>query len=166
MTNYTHHETPFGAIAVTVHSDRAGYCVPARALVTNDKGVSTPAPRAYGEEQETIEINGVKYGYFRVAVSSSGKYVLDTPIMSEFTKSARAKLQQWIDGNYAGIATPLRVAEAQLEQARYTANNLEQKYLEAQRLWQEAERDASDAYQRVANLKTAGCCENYGNCGH
>lgn len=153
MTNYTLHETPYGSIAVTVHGDGAGYCVPASELVTNSYGMSTPKPRAYGEDQETIEINGVKYGYFRVAVSTSGRYVLDVPVMSDFSKSARAKLQQWIDDNYSEIATPLRVAEAQLEQARYTASNLEQKMLEAQRLWQDAERSVSEAYQRVADLK-------------
>jgi hypothetical protein len=153
MTNYTLHQTPYGSIAVTVHGDGSGYCVPAKALVTNADGVSTPKPREYGEDQETIEINGVKYSYFRVALSTSGRYVLDTPYSVDFSKSARAKLQQWIDDNYAEIANPLRVAEAQLEQARYTASNLEQEFLKAQRLWQDAEREASEAYQRVADAK-------------
>lgn len=47
----------------------------------------------------------------------------------------------------------LVVAEDQLRKARYVADNLEQKYLEAQRLWQEALRDSSEAYQRFVDLK-------------
>ena len=84
MTNYTLHETPYGSLAVTVHGDKAGYCVPASELVTNADGVSTPKPRAYGEEQETISINGVRYGYFRVALSTSGRYFLDVTYTAEF----------------------------------------------------------------------------------
>lgn len=151
--SFTLHQTPYGSLAIHVHADGSAYCVPASGLVTSPtSGKITPAPRAYGEEQEALVINGVRYGYFHVKPSHLGA-MLDVPYFRDWSKSARAKLQQWITENYDEIATPLRVAEAQLESARDRASSAEQEFLKAQQAWQDAEREASEAYQRVADLK-------------
>ncbi len=152
-------ETPYGRGVAYFHADGHLTIEPAYALEPGHNDRLTAVTRDADGNDAAFMINNVRYGYFYAEINdnkhapSFGEPVARFPMFDKWSDSARKKISQWVTENYYEIMTPLRRAEADLARARDKASRLEQAMLRAQEEWQEAERDCSEAFQRVADAK-------------
>lgn len=152
-------ETPYGRGVAYFHADGHMTIEPAYALEIGHGDRLVPVTRDDEGQNAAFVINNVRYGYFYAEINdnvhspSFGAPVARFPMFDKWSDSARKKIEQWVSENYALIMTPLKRAEADLARARDKASRLEQAMLRAQAEWQDAEREASEAFQCVADAK-------------
>lgn len=152
-------ETPYGKGVAYFHADGHMTIEPAYDLTEDHNGRPVAVTRDDSGQDAHFIINNVRYGYFYAEINDNvhspayGEPVARFPMFDKWSDSARKKIAQWVTENYAEIMTPLRRAEADLARSRDKADRLEQAMLKAQQEWQDAEREASEAFQRVADAK-------------
>lgn len=162
MSNYPEAQliqTPYGKGVAYFHSGGQLTIEPAYGLEIGHNGRPVAVTRDTDGKDAAFVINTVGYGYFYAEINDNvhspayGQPVPRFPMFDKWSDSARKKIAQWVTENYAEIMTPVKRAECDLAQARDKADRLEQAMLKAQAEWQDAEREASEAYQRVADAK-------------